>query len=73
MELIKNLDFIKLVKTVKEKHKSDTSQALKSGMQENNQKELSNISQQFIPLDYSRYNFNTKDLKFDRNEINERK
>ena len=71
MDLIKNLDFIKLIKTVKGKDNSNISKTLISG-KKGKKIDSGKISNQFIPLDYSKYNFNTKDLKFDRNEINER-
>ena len=35
-------------------------------------KEDAGIIEKYTPLDYSKYHFETKDLKFNRDEINER-
>jgi hypothetical protein len=64
MDLIKNLSFVRLVET--KKNSVDTLKIKrKNGLSSENDKVLS-------PLDYNKYKFDSKDLKFDRNEINER-
>ena len=64
MELIKNLRFVKLLDP-KQKKSSNIFRADKPGMGKKKTKEI------YSPLDYSNYNFQTRNLKFDRGEINE--
>ena len=72
MELIKNLNFIKLVKTTKVGGRSNAAKGINNGKNNDKDKKASIEMPTYAALDYDKYHFHTADLKFDRNEINER-
>jgi len=69
MELIKNLGFIKSVKTSNPEEKRIGQK--KPKMLHENRKDKS-FTPGYPALDYSKYCFDNKDLKFDRSEIHDR-